>query len=167
MHVLDDVDDRSLVGAVSEQEPVKRMKKDLEAFEKTFLSCNDKEIEKLLGKPIPRAAKAYAMPVAQARRYFMSGIISSNSKFHNEFYSVEDFAGIEVRYGSDGETPVFVILYFKVDKAFPKLTEFERKPAEKQEKLPDPVTNIDERLKWDRERFDKLVKHVEKLRAAK
>jgi len=48
----------------------------------------------------------------------------------------DDFAGIEVSYGTNGTSSQFAVLYFKVDKAFPKLKKVEEKskPAEPKKK---------------------------------
>jgi hypothetical protein len=152
MRFQDDFDDSSLVSAVSEQEPVKKFNEEINSFQKTLWPCKEKEIEKFLGKPVARPEKTYAMPVAEARAVLMSGIRYSEKKMnknHIAFYPIDDFAGLDVWYGMDGESPEFAILYFKVDKTFPKLT----------------ATNIDQRLSWDRQRFDKLVKYVEKRKS--
>jgi hypothetical protein len=130
--LYDDVDDTFLVDAVSGQEPVTKFAKAINAFQKTLWTYKEKEIEKLLGKPAQRAKKAYAMPVAQPRAFWMSGLRYADSKLnkdHVAFYPIEDFAGIEVWYGIDGETPRIALLYFKVDKSFPKLKKVEGKAA--------------------------------------
>jgi hypothetical protein len=123
-----------LVDAVSGQKPVKKFSEEINAFQKTLWPLKEAEIEKLLGKPVPRDEKAYAMPVAQARALHMSGIRYADkkrNKNHTAFYPVEDIGGIEVWYGIDGETPQVALLYFKVDKGFPKLKETAEKGANK------------------------------------
>jgi hypothetical protein len=223
--------------------------------------ANDIEkIEKHFGKPARNSAMDYAMPVAQARGFMVSGIRSvdeTSNKDHAAFYPVGDFAGIEVWYGIHGRTPQFALLYFKVDGTFPKLKKVEGEAADKparkgavtrkqtidgehwgkmkegmtKEQIAelfsapagdyapgteyltqrwgwrgggngkvhetvewrsekarivvefdekgrfvsseihhpgrDPITNVAERLKWDREKFDKLKKYVEERMAAK
>ncbi len=261
---LDDkVDDRELVDAVSGQKPVKEFAAELEAFVQTITDNKRDRIEKLLGKPSRKLDKDYAMPVAQPRAFSISGLRygdEKKNKNHTEFYPVGDFAGVEVWYGIDGESPSFALLYFKVDKAFPKLKKVEEKPVPapanpvkmpaivakhtideahwdmmkdgmNKEKIAeifsapagnyspgtdyltrswgwrrgghgtvhetlewrsekgrivvdfdekgnfvrseffrpgrDPVTNVAERLKWDREKFSRVKKHVEERLAAK
>jgi len=89
-------------------------------------------IEKLLGKPVAKPEKDYAIPVGQHRKYIISGLRVRNNKSHTDYYSLDDFAGIELKYGRNGTTPLFAVLYFKIDKAFPKLKKVEEKgkPAE-------------------------------------
>jgi hypothetical protein len=261
--IHDPVDDFALVLAVSGQKPVKEFAAEITAFRETLTASKEARIEKLLGKPVPRPNGDYAMPVGQPRGFSMSGLFHADkaqNKHHTEFYPIGDFAGIEVWYGIDGESPLFALLYFRVDKTFPKLREVKEKVGDKpaapkkaqaaarkhtidldhwdklkegmskaevaelfsvpagdyvpgteyftrswgwrsggsgkavetlewrgekarilvsfDEKgkyveseyfLPgrDPVTNVAERLKWDRERFDKLKKYVEERRAVK
>jgi hypothetical protein len=105
-------------------------------------------IEKLLGKPRTKPASTYALPLAQPRRLLMSGIglLDKNSKRHDEFYPVADIGAIEVWYGLSGKSVEAIVIYLKVDKAFAKLTD----------------KNLKERLAWDKERFDKMLKILEK-----
>jgi len=259
----DQVDDHALVVAVSGQKPVKEFAAEIATFRETLTASKVAQIEILLGKPVPRRDGDYAMPVGQARGFSMSGrryADKAQNKHHTEFYPIGDFAGIEVWYGIDGESPVFALLYFRVDKTFPKLREVKEKggdrpaapkkaqaaarkntidldhwgklnegmskaevaelfsvPAgnyvpgteyvtrscgwrgvgsgksvetlewrsekgrvivrfdekgkyvESEYFLPgrDPITNVAERLKWDREQFDKVKKYVDERRAAK
>lgn len=261
--IHDSVDDHFLVDDVSGQKPVKEFAAEIHAFEQTLTANKRETIEKLLGKPANKPGKDFAMPVAQPRQFMISGIRyadENKNKDHTEFYPVGDFAGIEVRYGIDGETPNFALLYFKVDKTFPKLKKLEEKVTEKPAKPAkepaatrkhtidvdhwdkmkegmnkeqiaklfstpagdhapgteyltrswgwrrggsgkvhetlewrsekgrivvefdakgnfvssefyypgrDPVTNVAERLKWDREKFDKVKKYVKERMAAK
>ena len=101
MIIPDLVDDDSLVEAVSGQEPVKKFRQQIDAFVAALCRCNEKEIERVLGKPIvqqraspseqkefekdfeemlrgklrrPPRLGTYAMPVAQPRRFTMSGL---------------------------------------------------------------------------------------------
>ncbi|MFC1805645.1 hypothetical protein ACFL09_01525 [Planctomycetota bacterium] len=131
--IHDPVDDHALVSAVSGQKPVKEFAAEIEALEATLLA-NDKEgIEKLLGKPTPMPKKGYAMPVGQPRGFCISGRRYSDKKMnkdHTAYYPVADFAGIEVRYGIDGTSPQFAVLYFKVDDAFPKLKKVKGKATD-------------------------------------
>jgi hypothetical protein len=262
-NIDDRVDDSNLVDAVSGQKAVKAFAAEITALRKTLLSMNKEKIEELLGKPGPKPAKDYAIPVPQPRAFAMSGKRYADEKLnkdHTAFYPVGDFAGIEVWYGIDGRSPQFAALYFKVDDAFPRLKVVEEKAADKpakpakapavvrkhtidvdhwnrmkagmtreqlvalfsapagdhapgtdyltrawgwrrgsdgkvQETLEwrsekgrivvefdekgnfvtseffypgrDPVTNIAERLRWDREKFDKLKKYIEERQAAK
>jgi hypothetical protein len=132
--IHDPVDDHELVDAVSGQKPVKEFAAEIEALEKILLTNDKEKIEKLLGKPAPKAGKDYAIPVGQHRMYAISGIRYADEKMnkdHTAYYAIGDFAGIEVRYGIDGTSPQFAVLYFKVDDAFPKLKKVEEKPIDK------------------------------------
>src|SRR5262249_45186653 len=132
--IHDPVDDHFLVDAVSGQKPVKEFAAEIRALEQTLTANKRGTIEKLFGKPAKKPEKDFAMPVAQPRMFGISGIRSADekkNKDHTEFHPVGDFAGIEVWYGIDGETPSFALLYFKVDKTFPKLKKVEEKAAEK------------------------------------
>src|SRR5262245_20602770 len=107
--MLDDpVDDRILVDAVLGQKPVKEFAAEIEALERTVTAHDVEKIEKLFGKPARKAARDYAMPVAQPRTVTISGIRYADEKLnkdHTEFYPTGDFAGIEVWYGIDGKSP--------------------------------------------------------------
>jgi hypothetical protein len=132
--IHDPVDDYALVDAVSGQKPVKEFAAEIEALEKTLLANDKEKIEKLLGKPTSKPEKDYAIPVGQHRKFWISGLRSRNEKVnknHAAYYPVGDFAGIEVRYGINGTSPQFAILYFKVDDAFPKLKKVEEKAIDK------------------------------------
>ncbi len=131
MMIHDAVDDWLLVDAVSGQKPVKEFAAEIDAFAKILDATNQQKFEKLLGKPVKRPGKDYAMTLGQSRKFAISGIRAGVSKEHTEFYAVGDFAGIEVHYRPDGENPWFALLCFKVDDAFPKLKVVEEKAADK------------------------------------
>ena len=122
----DPVDDHALVDAVSGQKPVKKFAAEIEALERTLLANDKEKIEKLLGTPAPKPVKDYAIPVGQHRVFAISGRRYADEKMnkdHTAYYPIGDFAGIEVRYGVNGTSPQFAVLYLKVDDAFPKLEE--------------------------------------------
>jgi hypothetical protein len=133
--VIDDpVDDRELVDAVSGQKPVKEFAAEIKALEDTLLANDKAKIEQLLGKPVPKPGKDYAIPVAQHRHFGVSGIRYGDEKMnkdHTDYYAIGDFAGVEIRYGINGTSPQFAVLYFKVDDTFPKLKKVEEKPTDK------------------------------------
>ena len=130
----DPIDDWALVRAVSGQKPVKEAAAEIWAWEEALLATDESSIEKLLGKPGLKPQNGYAIPVGQHRMYGISGLRHADkemNKDHTAYYPIGDFAGIEVRYGIDGTTPQYAVLYFKVDDAFPKLKKVEAdKPAE-------------------------------------
>ncbi len=130
----DPVDDHELVDAVSGQKPVKAFAAEIKALEQTLLANDKEKIEKLLGKPVPKPVKDYAIPVGHPRAFAISGIRYADEKLnedHTAYYPVGDFSGIEVSYGIDGKSPQFAVLYFKVDNAFPKLKKVEEKAIDK------------------------------------
>lgn len=122
--IHDPVDDDALVDAVSGQKAVKEVAAEIEALEKTLLAKDKKRIEELLGKPVPKPEKGYAIPISQHRKYAISGRRSLDEQLnrdHTAYYPIGNFAGIEIRYWIDGKTPQFAVLYFLTDGAFPKL----------------------------------------------
>src|SRR5262249_38819408 len=132
--IHDPMDDSALIDAVSGQKPVKEFAAEIQALEKSLLKNDQEKIEKLLGKPAAKPKKEYAIPVGQHRMFLVSGLRSDDekeNKHHTEYYPIGDFAGIEVSYGINGTNPQFAVLYFKVDKAFPKLKEVEEKARDK------------------------------------
>jgi hypothetical protein len=148
-YLPNDLDDRKLVGEVHDQEAVKAFRKELDEFVEMLSKHKQPALEKLLGKPAGRSPKGYALPVAQPRLIGRSGRRYADEKLnkdHREFYPIEQFAGIEVWYGIDGKSPGLVLVRFKADKTFPKLTK----------------NNLKDRLAWDRARFLKLTRVIKK-----
>jgi hypothetical protein len=132
--IHDPVDDHALVDAVSGQKPVKEFAAEMEAFKRTLLANDNETVGKRLGKPAPMPGRDYAIPVGHPRQFTISGIRYANEKLnkdHTAYYPIGDFAAIEVRYGIDGTSPQFAVLYFKVDDAFPKLKKVEEKVGDK------------------------------------
>ena len=165
----DSVDDIALVVAVSGQKPVKAFAAEIMAFSETLAASKEGRIEKLLGKPVPRPNGDYAMPVGQPRGFTMSGRFSADkaqNKHHTEFYPIGDFAGIEVWYGMDGESPVFALLYFRVDETFPKLREVKEKVGDKPA-APKKAQAAARKHTIDLDHWDKLKEGMSKAEVAK
>lgn len=168
LRIDDPVDDSDLVDAVSGQKPVKEFAAEIWAFEQTITANNCDKIEKLLGKPAKKPGKDYAIPVAQHRLFGISGLHYADKKLnkhHTEFYPVGDFAGIEVWYGIDGQTPQFAVLYFKVDKTFPKLRKVEEKATDKPVK-PAKRPAVNPKHTIDMEHWDKMKEGMNKEQIA-
>jgi len=170
--ILDPVDDSSLVAAVSGQKSVKEFAAEIDVFRRTLTAGKKGRIEALLGQPARRPDGDYAMPVAQPRGFLMSGVGHGDArdKDHTAFYPVGDFAGVEVWYGVDGETPAFAFLYFRVDKAFPRLREVKGAAgapvaAPKQAPPPTRKHTIDQ-AHWDQLRGWMTKEHVAELFSA-
>lgn len=138
----DEFDDAWLVLSVRENEAVNAFRRSLDRAEAALRCRTQPEIEKLLGRSCKKPRKTYAMPVAQARRVGISGLRATGSKDHQEFYPIQDFAGLEVYYVND--SPLAVFFFLKPDEHFSKLT----------------GKNLAKRLDWDREQFTKLVRFV-------
>jgi len=166
--VLDSVDDSALVVAVSGQKPVREFAAEITAFREKLTASKKGHIEKLLGKPARRRDGDYAMPVAQPRSFSMSGLRhadESENKDHSAFYPIGDSAGIEVWYKIDGESPVFALLYFRVDKAFPKLTEVKGKTTDKPA-APKKAPAATRKHTIDQNHWDKLKEGMTKVEVA-
>jgi hypothetical protein len=164
----DPVDDYTLVDAVSGQRPVKEFSAEIEALENTLLANDKEKVEKLLGKPAPKPEKGYAIPVAQHRVFAISGIRYADekrNKDHTDYYPVGDFAGIEIRYGINGTSPQFAVLYFKVDDAFPKLRKTEEKSIDKPAN-PKKRPAVIRKHTIDVDHWDKLKKGMNKEQIA-
>lgn len=149
----DEFDDRETIAKARKTPVVQDFAKEIRGLAEKLERYKEAEIERLLGKPSEWVWKTYAMPLGQPRGYSYSGLgpAREQRKEHTEYYSVQDFARVQIHYHWDGITPVFVAFYFKVDATFPKLTE----------------TNLDERLAWDRKRFDRLVRYIDMRIAGK
>ncbi len=139
----DEFDDRNLVDNAQHRLAVKFDRARFQEFSKSLLQLKVWHFIALFGKPQPKPDKSYAMPVAQARGLAMSGLRHGDetlNKDHTDFYVVEGAAALEVYYGIDGETPIAILLYFPVDKDFPKLAK----------------DNLTQRLAWDADCFERL-----------
>jgi hypothetical protein len=148
MSLSDEFDDSALIRSISQTEETKTARGEFNRFRETFAKKQQLEIEKQLGKPRAKPPMIYALPVAEPRQLVTSGInlLSKDSKRHTEFYPVDDIGAIEVWYGFDGKSVEAIVIYLKVDNAFPKLTE----------------KNLTERLAWDKDRFNQMLKVIEK-----
>jgi hypothetical protein len=164
--IIDDpVDDYELVDAVSGQKPVKEFAAEIDALKRAVTVDDIDKIEKLFGKPARKPGKDYAMPVAQSRKFWISGIRYADEKMnkdHTEFYPIGDFAGIEVWYGIDGKRPRFALFYFKMDETFPKLKKVEGKDAER----PASKGAVTRKHTIDVEHWDKMKEGMNKEQIA-
>jgi hypothetical protein len=144
----DQADDFDLILAAADHPAVTTSREDLDRVERWILVRQLPEIERTLGKPVPRPAdRVYAMPVAQPRVIMLSGLRYTDEKLnkhHTDFHPVGDVGAVEIRYGIGGERPAAVVVYLAVDEAFPKLTE----------------ENLARRVAWDRRRFRELVRII-------
>jgi hypothetical protein len=176
--LCDEFDDFVLVLNAWDDKAVQAFHKEINELEARLLRYEEADIQTLFGRPVAMPPKTYAMPVAQAHSISMSGIRSfspEDNKDHREFYVIQDFAGLEVWYGHDGKSPQVIILYFKVDKHFPRLTDHvpefihqaaKRLNVERHVRRLMPK-QLRARLAWDQVRFDRLRKVIEEREAGK
>lgn len=148
---LDDVDDARIINAVVDTDKVKESRKEVQELGKPLMKLNREALAAVLGKPAAKPAKTYAMPVGEIRALALSGVRKANDNRPDSdfvsFHPVGDFAAVEVyhsRYNQDGDIPLAVRIYLKIDKTFPKLTK----------------DNLDQRLAWEQERLKKLAEHI-------
>jgi hypothetical protein len=149
---LDQIDDARTVNAVSSAEKVNPTRQQLQSLHDRLMKLKKPDLIALLGQPADKAAKSYALPVAELRGIALPGLRSADDHRPDSdfvsFHPVGDFAGVEVYYSrhKEGDTPLAVIIYLKVDPAFPKLA----------------ADNLDQRLAWETERLKKLTVRVAK-----
>ena len=130
LNIPDPADDRELVGAVAGQKAVREFAAEIRTLAATITARRAGDHRRLLGEPAARGPGVWAMPLGQPRMFAISGLRPLDPKENKErvgFYALGDSAGVEVWYGTDGQTPRFALFYFKADKAFPKLAKVEDK----------------------------------------
>src|SRR5262245_20951684 len=87
----DEFDDRNAIWAVRDVEAVKEFRKQMDIFTARLYPLKERDITALFGKPAPRAAETYALPVAERRVVTLSGLRYADpkeNKDHTEFYPV-------------------------------------------------------------------------------
>jgi hypothetical protein len=149
----DPFDKREIVIDAMDDPRVKTFNDDLTAFKKKLLPLKLRDFEALFGKPVAKPVKEYAFPTAERRALGLSGLRYVDEKMnkdHTDFHVLGDLAGLEIWYGLDGETPAAIVVFFKVDKQFIPL---------------DHPDRFVQRLGWDRDKYQKLVRYVEQRRA--
>lgn len=148
---LDDIDDYRFVRDVVEQEPVKAQGRELKVLGERLLKLERPALHKLLGAPVPKPPKAYALPLAEQRAIGLSGLRRTDDDRPDEhyinFHPIGDYAAVEVYYGrtETGNEPVAVRFYLRCDDDFARLN----------------ADNLDRRLTWEWERLAKLGKFLE------
>ncbi|HEV3145264.1 MAG TPA: hypothetical protein VGZ47_15340 [Gemmataceae bacterium] len=151
MLLNDDFDERTIVSTVHEEKSVVQAREEIGAFKKKLLSLKENDFVTLFGKSQPMPPKTYAMPLAQPRMLTLSGLRHKDPKLnknHTESYIIKDVAGLEVWYSINGQSPAAIVIYFPVDKDFPKFD----------------GRNLEKRLAWDKDHFKKLQTWLEKRR---
>ena len=149
----DDFDKVKQVVAAANDPAVKTYSADLDRLKQRLRLLKERDVIALFGKPVPQPAKTFAMPVAQPRGLGLSGLRHTDpkkNKDHDEFYRVGDTAGLRIYYALDGVTPTAIVVYFRADNSFPKLTR----------------DNLKDRLGWDRMRLKQFTEHLDRRRAA-
>jgi len=139
----DEFDDGKVVRQSQENDQrVKALKAELEAVRKQLLRLKERDFIALFGEKTDKPGKTYALPCFEWRAIALSGIMPADPKKrrrHTDFYVVGDFAGLEVYYGNDGESPMTWLLYFRVGEDFTSLKD---------------AADLEKRLAWDRARLE-------------
>jgi hypothetical protein len=150
---LDPIDDAQIINAVANADKVKESRKEVQELGKHLMKLDRVALAAVLAKPAAKPVKTYAMPVGEMRGLALSGLRKTDDNRPDSdfvsFHPVGDFAAVEAyfsRYNQDGNTPLAIRIYLKVDKAFPKLTK----------------GNLDQRLAWEQRQIRKLVEHIGK-----
>jgi hypothetical protein len=149
----DEFDDSPKIIAAANDPAVKTFRADLDALKDRLRLLKERDVIALFGKSVPKPAKTFAMPVGQPRGLGLSGLRYTDpkkNKDHTEFYRIGDTAGLKIYYALDGVTPMAIVVYFRADNSFPKLTR----------------DNLKDRLAWDRMRLRQLTDHLDRRRAA-
>ena len=147
---LDEIDGARTVSAVAGNEKVIASCKEINVLHQRLLKLKKPALIALLGKPVEKPAKTFALPVAERHGIALPGLRDAadnrpDSDFVT-FHPIGDYAAVEVYYARDkeGDTPIVVVFYLKIDPAFPKLT----------------ADNLDRRLAWENERLKKLAERI-------
>jgi hypothetical protein len=146
----DPQDDAAVVREAQEGKQVIAFRREVEAVTGRMLHWKERDFRALFGKPVAPEEREYAMMCTEARVIGLSGLRYADEKLnkdHTDTHLLGTGGRIDVYYGIDGETPVHVHYYLKVDKDFVKL---------------DRIGNLQKRLAWERPRFGDLAKNVEK-----
>jgi hypothetical protein len=142
-------DDEKAVGEIRDAPQARGFRQAVETFRKRLLQWKERDFRALFGNPAGRVQGRYAMPSTEARVLGLSGIRYADpnlNKDHTDTHLIGPAARMDVYYPIDGETPVHVQFYLKVDKEFVKFTR---------------AADLGKRLEWERPRFRQLVKQVE------
>lgn len=153
MCLEDPYDKGEVINDIREDPRVVQFHDDLELLKKKLQRLKPRDMEALFGKPVAKPDKAYAFPAAERRVIALSGlrhVDDKRNKDHVDFHVIGDHAALEAYYGIDGETISIIIVYFKPDKLFTALED---------------STRLVQRLGWDRDKLQKLVRHYELQRA--
>jgi hypothetical protein len=121
-----------------------RQQDELQEWKKQIFLLNEQEIVALYGPKVEKKSNTFAFPVFEQGVVHFSGLRHSDrkrNKNHVDFYEVSDFAAMKVYYGIDGVTPVGILIYFRVDDKFTKLTQW---------------SDLKSRWEWDTEHFKRL-----------
>src|SRR5438105_4455871 len=74
IHLPDEFDDHALIASVSQVQTVSAFRKQMDDFKERLRQRKESEIVAMFGKPRPKPAQTFAMPVAQHRGFGMSGL---------------------------------------------------------------------------------------------
>jgi hypothetical protein len=143
-------DNRDVINQVTGTPRVVAFRREADALRKRFLQWKERDFAALFGRSVRPNTLGDALLTFEARALGLSGLHSSDpsdNKDHTEAYRVADLGHLVVYFGHDGQRPVHLLFYLKIDKDFPKL---------------DRVENLERRLAWERPRFARLIREVER-----
>lgn len=135
----DDVSDREMRARITRQmfglknptgDAFRRQSERMHALRMRFWKSEPKVVA-LLGAKVEKAPRTFALSVYDSGGLGLSGLMSLQkfrtqktpelNKAHVDFYAIEEFAGVEVAYKSDGVTPSYTVLYFRADETYSAL----------------------------------------------
>ncbi|MBI4567641.1 MAG: hypothetical protein HY719_04505 [Planctomycetes bacterium] len=147
---LDDpFDDRQAILSVRGDPRIASYTREVEALRERLLKWKERDFHAIFGEPVkPPRPETHAMLCTEPRGIGLSGIRymdEKKNKDHVDAYTVPGCGRIDVYFQIDGVTPAHAHFYLTPDGDFPKL--------DRQEAL-------EQRLDWERPRFQNLVKFV-------
>jgi hypothetical protein len=142
-------DESKALEAIREDKRVLAFRRDIDGFSDGLLRLKERDFHALFGKPVEKKSEEYTMSIAGPRCLGLSGLHYTDpkkNKDHIDFHCLDDHGGVEIYYQINGETPAAIILYFRIDKDFPRLRS---------------AKGLDNRLCWERQHFTRLVRYFE------
>ena len=142
-------DDAKVINHVQEDPRVGGWRRETEWFRRRLMRWQVRDYHTLFGEPIEAHKVDDALMVGETRMLGLSihSLDPNVNKSHFDGYPVADVGRLVVYFGDDGESPMHVLFYLKTDNDFPKL---------------DDEAKLEKRLAWERPRFARLQKEVDR-----
>jgi hypothetical protein len=143
-------DDRRVVARVEKNPEVEAFRREVEGLRERLLKWKERDFHALFGDRLDPEKGDEALMVVEARALgipFHDPNPETNRQ-HRDAYAVGDVGRLDVYFGHDGESPMYLEFRLKTDPEFPRL---------------DRVEALAKRLAWERPRFARLVKEVDRL----